>query len=608
MNEHIFYKNAYALIIGIGKYDSDKIGNLRESSKDARKFYEHLKSVGGYNTENLMLLQNKAVTKTGIIEAYNKISLKIDDESTLIFFFAGHGEVLLNENYCLPLYAYSPDNENSYLPESTIVEIFNDVKANNVLFLFDCCSSGVLARGDENDNDDNNGLSQDLIEKLVSTDTLNKGRVLIASSLPEQPSWEIKEVGGIFTHCLLNGLCGDCKKTNKQSIHLLDLIGYLMESVPETAIKYQRKQKPCVKTSILNADFPVCLPNVFDDNNNNKLHKKFITIIRSIEENWLSFEEKFAECLENKQLESRFAYRRAKVTQKYIELLHSTGYTLFSHTTRLLEENVTSVTDEALNHEKTTRLISLGVGDGTKDAIIINEFLKKTRGVLEYWIIDISEDMIKAGVKGIQQKLSDEDYERLDLKIYQWDFMDLPEIAEAITKDKRNLFFLLGNTLGNFPEASLLSKINKVMKKGDLFLIDNQLKREGKLTKEEENELKQMYGSSKHRDYIGEILKQASITIPKDGKILPRVHYDTSEELFEDYRRVTIAQEFHVNSKRTVKLGERDILLTKGRILVLYSNKYTKSVMIRLLEEQQFKIVNEPFYYKESYGLFLVTK
>jgi uncharacterized SAM-dependent methyltransferase len=187
--------------------------------------------------------------------------------------------------------------------------------------------------------------------------------------------------------------------------------------------------------------------------------------------------------------------------------------------------------------------------------------------------------------------------------------MDLPDIADAMTKDKRNLFFLLGNTIGNFPEASLLSKINRVMKKDDLLLIDSQLKREGELTKEEENEFKQMYGSSKHRDYIAEILMQANIEIPEYGKIAPRVHYETDEDIFEDWGRVTLAQEFHVKSKRTINCGGRDILLTKGRILIIYTNKYTKSVMIRLLEEQQFKLVTEePFCYKDNYGLFLVTK
>ena len=606
-----YYENAFALIIGISKYDSNKIGNLKEASKDARKLYNHLKDVGGYVSENLILLQNKSVTIERIAESYGKISHKINDNSTLIFFFAGHGEVKIDGKRCLPLYGYSPEDYNSFLPENEIIEMFNDIKANKVLFLFDCCASGEMARGEDDDNDENNGISQNLIEKLVSTSTPSKGRVLIASSLPEQPSWEIKEVGGIFTHCLLSALYGNCKKANRQSIHLIDLMGYLIENIPVTAVEYDKVQRPCIKTSIFNEDFPICLPPSTCDicGCGAKLPKKFITIIRNLDESWLFFETKLAECLENRRLESRFAYRGAKVTQKYIELLDSTGYKVFSHTARLLDENIAFIIDETLNNEKTTRLISLGVGDGTKDAVIISELLRKTRGLLEYWIIDISDDMIKAGVRGIQRKLSDEDYKRLDLKIYQCDFMDLPDIADAMTKDKRNLFFLLGNTIGNFPEASLLSKINRVMKKDDLLLIDSQLKREGELTKEEENEFKQMYGSSKHRDYIAEILMQANIEIPEYGKIAPRVHYETDEDIFEDWGRVTLAQEFHVKSKRTINCGGRDILLTKGRILIIYTNKYTKSVMIRLLEEQQFKLVTEePFCYKDNYGLFLVTK
>ena len=149
------------------------------------------------------------------------------------------------------------------------------------------------------------------------------------------------------------------------------------------------------------------------------------------------------------------------------------------------------------------RVICFGIGDGQKDVMLLERLLQKVTGRLEYWIVDISFEMMKAGLNNIKVRLGRNQFDRLDIKYFQMDFMNIDEFFRDVAGTKQNFYLLLGNTLGNFPENTLLSKIHGIMHKNDFLLIDNQLKTSTKkLTESQKLKLKEIYDAPKYDEYI----------------------------------------------------------------------------------------------------------
>lgn len=612
MSNKFSSNNYYALILGIDKYNSNEIADLDKSSKDANDISKYLTTKGGYNSENIILLVNEDVNKHKIMMAFKELSNKMDKESTCLFFISGHGASINNE-YVLPLYDYSQNNDSTYYTEKEITELFAGQNASRQIILLDSCHAGMLAK----EKKQRTGMSEQFLEKIVSSVPVNESRVIVASSLPNQSSYESNDLNnGLFTYCLLNALNGECKTSNKNSILLLDLVKYLIKEVPSVAKQYNLKQNCCVKTSILYQDFPVCLSegepiDLFSSKvEYPQLPNRFINAIVDLEEDQNALLKKYISCLNNRKLDSKFAYWGEEVTKKYIELLNTESYTLPNMTRKLLGSNIDDIISKINIEKKGIRVISLGIGDGYKDAIILNKILESISISIDYWIIEISYEMIKIGLNNVRLQVGDDNYQRIVPTLFQTDFLDINILSDLITDDKDNLFLLLGNTLGNFPEDILLNRISSVMKANDYFLIDNQIRGENKITKKEEKDLINMYRSDKYDEYILSILKKANIT-KKDGRIQTRVDSDRNANILtlRKYYCVTVVQEFVFSRNKEVEISGMKASFVKGSIIpVIYSRKYTKNALNALLQSY-FNVVGEPYFSTSGkYALVLLQK
>ena len=256
---------------------------------------------------------------------------------------------------------------------------------------------------------------------------------------------------------------------------------------------------------------------------------------------------------------------------------------------------------------KGIRVISLGIGDGHKDAVILNKLCDMTKGTIDYWIIEFSYEMLKIGLKNVQEDIG-ENINRINTKLFQTDFLDLGILSDLMNDDKINLFMLLGNTLGNFTEDVLLNKIDSVMKEGDFFLIDNQIKGENKLNKAERRLLNEMYNTKKYKEYIFSILKNAQI-YPGDGNINTRItDYNSQNAILRKFNCATVTQEFAFSRKKEVEIGGRKLSFDETTIIpVIYSRKYTKNALNALLNNY-FNIIGTPYYLNNKYALILAQK
>ncbi len=153
-------------------------------------------------------------------------------------------------------------------------------------------------------------------------------------------------------------------------------------------------------------------------------------------------------------LEDEEEYKK-KVTSKEIDLINSNA-----------KEILEKFGNEPIN------IIDIGCGDGRKASMLIEKFKGSE---IRYCPIDISSYMVNKAIERVNKANTvDEVVE------FQWNISDFENIKNISTllrqgKYKKNIFLLLGNTLGNFEINELLYEIRSSMKGGDVLLIGNGL-------------------------------------------------------------------------------------------------------------------------------------
>ena len=120
-------------------------------------------------------------------------------------------------------------------------------------------------------------------------------------------------------------------------------------------------------------------------------------------------------------------------------------------------------------------LVDLGAGDALKTKILLKEALKEGYD-FSYIAVDISDDSNKV----LAENLKEVTENKLDMTIITGTFEEGSEWV-AKNKTEKNVFLMLGNTMGNFEnhEAVEYCKwLGSIMKKGDQFLFGLDLKKE----------------------------------------------------------------------------------------------------------------------------------
>jgi len=168
--------------------------------------------------------------------------------------------------------------------------------------------------------------------------------------------------------------------------------------------------------------------------------------------------------------DSKLWYLTPGQAQSYLDLLDSESYKseFGPKEMTLIGKNISTIV-EAVAKEP-VNLVDIGCGDGRKAKIFVEEISKKNQ--VRYCPIDISGYMVSKAIKIISKCNVGEIIES------KWnisDFENLDNITPLLNQPpyKKNLFLLLGNTLGNFELHDLLYQIRSCMKSGDYLLIGN---------------------------------------------------------------------------------------------------------------------------------------
>ncbi|NET38686.1 MAG: caspase family protein [Cyanothece sp. SIO1E1] len=220
----------FALLIGVANYSY--ITSLDKTKIDAQDLGNVLKN-SGYLPENVHVLLDQEATKMAISEKLDLLANLSNEEDTVIVFFSGHGLQRVGGfnrgEYLCPVEAKISDLESSCISSKQLTDALSAIKAERLVVFLDACHSGGVGEVKDSNLRMKGGLSEQGYVQLVK----GKGRVVIASSRADEPSWELREDrNGLFTRFLLEGLRGGAARLDG-TIPIIRLFDYISDKVSQ---------------------------------------------------------------------------------------------------------------------------------------------------------------------------------------------------------------------------------------------------------------------------------------------------------------------------------------------------------------------------------------
>jgi uncharacterized SAM-dependent methyltransferase len=167
---------------------------------------------------------------------------------------------------------------------------------------------------------------------------------------------------------------------------------------------------------------------------------------------------KFITCLKQRWMPDYFLYLGKTGVKNWLDLEKSPEFTIASGLTGLLCSNVQKLVDFL---PPLIDIVSIGVGDGSKEKLILEEVIKQRKA--RYFPVDISSPMVDEAFK----KAANVGIEITGIVAF---FEDLTHIKKYWKSPI--ILCMLGNNICNYHPDDLLSLICKELEKGDYFLFD----------------------------------------------------------------------------------------------------------------------------------------
>ncbi len=255
-------RNAYGVVIGIGKYKDPDIPFLRYAVNDAREIYNILTDpqYGNFPRENVKLLLDEQATLTAIKSAMGTyLARKAGKDDTVCIYFAGHGSPEIDptgkaddrlEKFIVPYDAKKDDLFSYGLSMDEIRNIYERIESKRVVFFIDSCYSGE-AGGRKFSRPDIGARNITISDKFLE-DLSGEGRIIITASKPDELSLETTELEhGIFTYYLAEGLKGKADLNKDGVVTANELYSYVYEQVTKKARLLGASQHPLKKGTIM---------------------------------------------------------------------------------------------------------------------------------------------------------------------------------------------------------------------------------------------------------------------------------------------------------------------------------------------------------------------
>lgn len=268
--------NAFALLIGVGDdlpvtvLDATAIANVLEDP-----------NLAGYKPENIFLLTNEKASRQGILNAFEELIARTDEDSSVFLFYSGHGgtysdNTFLEEENWVPeaenkKYFHLVPNgfnpveyENTWVKAEELKERLTKLNSRRLIFFLDCCHAAGMT---ESLTGLGNAKPQNKLEQaegLAQRIDDGNGMSIISSCRADQKSYIMDgDTNSLFTKCLLEVLRGKHKNTFEEPfIRITEVTQYIFRKVPQE----NPNQRPYVNLQMYDDFILSCLPEALRTN------------------------------------------------------------------------------------------------------------------------------------------------------------------------------------------------------------------------------------------------------------------------------------------------------------------------------------------------------
>ncbi len=239
-----------AVVVGIDRYADPQLPELRCAVNDAETITAALQHTANCPPAHVQVLalpakqtQGYCPTKARILDALRRAAQIARAESTMLFFFAGHGLLIEQRPYLVPYDARISDEEKQRVAErllslEEIEAVFSKCPVSHRIMFLDCCQVAGSLPGDSIAASPPRANEASHMADWVRVAARQlKGWILVLSCSPGEQSLE--DVGwgqhGIFSHFLAEGLRGQADLNGDGIVSLAELVQYLADRVPKQA-------------------------------------------------------------------------------------------------------------------------------------------------------------------------------------------------------------------------------------------------------------------------------------------------------------------------------------------------------------------------------------
>jgi hypothetical protein len=199
----------WAVVIGVGDYDSDDIPDLEFAPNDARAVRDFLLSDAAGPFDEVLYLENERATGAAMREALFVFLQQADWDDLVVIYYAGHGAPdpgRPDNLYLLPVDTQLDRLAATGFPMWDVkTALRRQIAAERVLVIADACHSAGTADGEAVGGGDSNVIAGGFQQLFTPS-----RRLMLTAADTNEFSLEDGRWGGhgVFTHFLLEGLRG----------------------------------------------------------------------------------------------------------------------------------------------------------------------------------------------------------------------------------------------------------------------------------------------------------------------------------------------------------------------------------------------------------------
>ncbi len=232
----------WAVVVGIGQYESEEIPDLEYAGADADAVYRFLTSspAGPFPEDHVLFLKDQEATGAAMREALFVFLQKADWNDLVVIYYAGHGtpDPARPDNlYLLPYDAKLESLAATGFPMWDVkTALRRQIAAERVIVIADACHSAGAQEGFSHENPIAGGFSE-----LFTPSR----RLIMTAADTNELSFEDARWGGhgVFTHFLLQGLEGAGDENENGIVTFTEAFDYVSRRVSEATDGRQNPQK-----------------------------------------------------------------------------------------------------------------------------------------------------------------------------------------------------------------------------------------------------------------------------------------------------------------------------------------------------------------------------